>query len=187
MAYCDTEYKFKSIGNNVTIGKNVYFRYPEEVEIGDNVIIDEFCYFTTGVILGNNIHIGPFCSIIGGKDSIFTMNDFSGLSAGCRIICAGDDFINDLTGPTIPIEFRPHCTKYGYVVLDKHSLLGTSSIVHPGNVLHEGSATGSMTLVTHDLEPWTIYTGIPAKIHGTRNKENILNMEQLYRSKMNEI
>lgn len=27
--------------------KNVYFRYPEEIEIGDNVIIDEFCYFTT--------------------------------------------------------------------------------------------------------------------------------------------
>ena len=47
MGYTDVEYKFKKIGKNVQIGKNVYFRYPEEVEIGDNVIIDEFCYFTT--------------------------------------------------------------------------------------------------------------------------------------------
>ena len=34
--------RLKSIGHHVIIGKTVRIRYPELVEIGDNVIIDDF-------------------------------------------------------------------------------------------------------------------------------------------------
>ena len=36
--------QLKKIGKNVIIGKTVRIRYPELVEIGDNVIIDDFTY-----------------------------------------------------------------------------------------------------------------------------------------------
>ncbi|MHB0896064.1 MAG: acyltransferase, partial [Spirochaetales bacterium] len=82
MPYTDVEWKLKKIGKNVQIAKNVYFRYPEETIIGDNVIIDEFCYFTTSLTIGNNVHIAPMCSVIGGKSSKLIMEDFSGMAAG---------------------------------------------------------------------------------------------------------
>jgi galactoside O-acetyltransferase len=108
MAFTDLKFKFKKIGNNVEIGSNVYFRYPELVEIGDNVIIDEFCYFTTALNIGNYVHIGPHCTSIGGRNSKLIMSDFSGLSAGCRIICGSDDYKNGLTNPNIPNEFTSY-------------------------------------------------------------------------------
>ena len=39
--------KLKHIGKNVIIGKTVRIRRPELVEIGDNTIIDDFCYIST--------------------------------------------------------------------------------------------------------------------------------------------
>jgi len=181
MAYTDVEWKFKSIGHNVTIGKSVYFRYPELVSIGNNVIIDEFCYFTTAVWIGDNVHIGPHCSCIGGKGSALIMGDFSGMAAGVRLICASDNFMHGLTGPTIPAKYRPLCPKGGAIELEKHSLLGTGTVVHPNVVIHEGAATGSLSLVLDSLEAWTINYGIPARPKGERDKQSILNAEYRYR------
>ena len=182
MGYTDVEYKFKKIGKNVEIGKNVYFRYPEEIEIGDNVIIDEFCYFTTKMKIGNNIHIAPFCSVIGGKSSEFIMEDFSAISAGTRVICSSDDFISGpFTNPTIPIKFRPNC-KIGTVIIKKHVVVGTNSVIMPNVILKEGSGTGAMTLVNRDLDEWGIYIGSPCKKIKERDKENILNGEKEYKN-----
>lgn len=176
MSYTDVEYKFKKIGKNVQIGKNVYFRYPELIEIGDNVIIDDFCYFTTALSIGNYVHIAPHCTCIGGKNSKLVMNDFSGLSAGCRIICGSDDYLTGLTNPNIPNEYRGE-TKIGNIVIGKHAVLGTNTVVHPFVKINEGAATGSLTLVTKDLEPWGIYIGSPAIKIKERDRERILKLE----------
>ncbi|MCC2624736.1 MAG: acetyltransferase (isoleucine patch superfamily) [Burkholderiales bacterium] len=180
MAFTDVEYKFKKIGKNVQIGRTVYFRYPEEVEIGDNVIIDEFCYFTTAVKIGNYVHIAPSCSIIGGKESELIMSDYSGLAAGTRVLCGSDDYVNGpFTNPTIPAEFRPN-TKKGKVVVAKHAIIGTNVVIHPNVKIGEGAAVGSLSLVTKDLEAWQVYAGIPAKIIKARNKELILDGENRF-------
>ena len=49
--------KLKKIGKNVIIGKTVRIRYPELVEIGNNVIIDDFTYISTSMKLYDNVHI----------------------------------------------------------------------------------------------------------------------------------
>jgi acetyltransferase-like isoleucine patch superfamily enzyme len=36
MPYTDFNFKFRKIGKNVEIGDNVYFKYPELIEIGNN-------------------------------------------------------------------------------------------------------------------------------------------------------
>lgn len=180
MGYTDVEYKFKKIGKNVQIGKNVYFRYPEEVEIGDNVIIDEFCYFTTKLKIGNNIHISPFCSVIGGKSSELLVGDYSAIAAGVRIICGSDDFINGpFVNNTIPLKFRPNC-KLGKVIIEKHVVVGTNTIILPNSILKIGSGTGAGTLVHKNLKEWWLYLGNPCKKAVERNKENILNGEEEY-------
>jgi len=163
MAFCDAEHKFKSVGKNVVIGKNVYFRYPELVEIGDNVIIDEFCVFTTQVRIGRFVHIGPFCSVTGGRDGRFIMEDFSGLAAGCRIACSSDDYLGSgMTNPTIPLKYRARVTT-GSVTLKQHVVLGTGVVVHPNVVVGEGSVVGSLSLVTKSLHEWAVWVGSPAR------------------------
>ena len=163
MPFTDVKYKFKKIGQNVDIGENVYFRYPEAVEIGNNVIIDEFCYFTTALIIEDYVHISAHCSVIGGKESNFIMREFSTLSAGCRIFCRSDDFINPgINMSHIPSQFR-NLSEPSTVELKSHVVLGTSNVCHPGVTIGEGVSTGSMSLINRDLDPWWVYFGIPAK------------------------
>lgn len=178
MSYTDVEYKFKRIGKNVSIGKNVYFRYPELVEIGDNVIIDEFCYFTTGLYIEDYVHIGPHCSSIGGKECKLIMRTFSGFSAGVRVICASNDFLGGgLTNPTVPSEFRP-TDKFSNVELKKHVIIGTSTVIYPGVIIGEGSAIGGLGLVTKSIGDWGVYIGQPVKKIKDRPKETIEKFEK---------
>lgn len=178
MAYCDIEYKFKRIGKNVTIGKNVYFRYPEETVIGDNVIIDEFCYFTSALEIEDYVHIGPHCSSIGGRESKLIMRSFSGFSAGVKVICGSNDFLGGgLTNSTIPKEFRPK-DKQSIVELKKHAVIGTGVVIHPGLVIGEGAAVGSMMKINTNLEEWSVYAGIPTRKISQRPRDIILKMEE---------
>jgi hypothetical protein len=172
MSYTDLDYKFKRIGKNVQIGRNVYFRYPSEVEIGDNVVIDEFCYFTTSVSIGNHCHIAPSCSVIGGRDAKFVMEDFCGMAAGVRIVCGSDDYLEGLTNVTIPTQFHPN-TIIGEVVMRRHSIIGTNSVVMPNVTLEEGTAIGAMSVVMKSTMPWRLHIGNPAKPLLPRNRKSI--------------
>lgn len=187
MSYTDVTYKFKKIGKNVHIGDNVYFRYPDLVEIGDNVIIDEFCCFTTALSIGDYIHIGPHCSIIGGREGTFIMKDFSGLSAGCRIICSSDNYLGDgMTNPTIPLKYQSSI-KHSTVIIEKHAVIGTNCVIHPNVVIGEGAALGSMSLATKNINPWGVYIGIPAKKIQEREKNKILDFESLIRQELQKV
>ena len=184
MPYTDVEYKFKKIGKNVAIGKSVYFRYPELVEIGNNVIIDEFCYFTTALVIEDYVHIAPHCSIVGGRESLLLMREFSGVSAGCRIVCGSDDYSGkSLTNPTVPLKYRG-TPKFTTVEIGRHAVLGTNCVVHPGVSIGEGVAVGSMSLITKSLLPWGIYKGVPAQRFKERDKENLLNLERQFKEEL---
>jgi acetyltransferase-like isoleucine patch superfamily enzyme len=173
--------KLKYCGTDVRIAPTVYMKYPELVSIGNHVAIDNYCHFTSAMEIGSYIHIGPFCSAIGGRDAMFIMNDFSGLAAGCRIICGSDDYLGSgLTNPTIPKEYHAKL-HIASVTLEKHVVLGTNCVVHPGVVIGEGSAVGSCSLVTKSLNPWEVYIGIPAKTVKPRDKDYILDLEQQLR------
>ena len=178
MGYTDVKYKFKKIGKNVEIGDNVYFRYPELVEIGDNVTIDEFCYFTTELKIGNYVHISPHCSVIGGRKGKLVLENYSGLAAGCRVVCCSDNLLGDgLTNPTIPEKYHSS-VKYTQISIGAHAVVGTGCVIHPGISIGEGAVVGSMSLVTKDIEAWTINIGIPAKKVQNREKNTILEYQK---------
>jgi len=173
--------KLKKCGKNVTIHPLAKIVNPHMVEIDDYSQIDDFTFINggDGIKIGKFVHIASFCSIIGkGK---LVMEDFSGLSAGCRIITWSEDFSGvALTNPCIPTEFR--ILSSGVVKLCKHALLGTNTIVHPNVTIGEGATTGSNTLVTKDLEPWGIYIGLPARKLKDRKKD-LLKSEKLLMEK----
>ena len=100
------------------------------------------------------------------------MEDFSGLSAGCRIITGTDNFIEGyLTNPTVPRQFRK--VKVGRVVIGKHAIIGTNCVVMPDVTIGEGATVGAGSIINKDLDPWGIYVGYNPKKIGERDKDAI--------------
>ncbi len=147
-----------------------------EIEVGHQSQIDDFVFINTGVAcqLGMFVHVASFCSIIGGGR--FVMGDFSGLSAGCRIITGSDDFSGGfLTNPTVPSQFsNVHVSE---VIIGKHAIIGTNSVIFPGVKIGEGVAVGAGCIVRKDLEPWSIYAGFSPRVVGKRDKRGVLEQE----------
>lgn len=170
---------FKSIGKNVKISSFARIYQPESISIGNNVRIDDFCYIVGGkeIILHDYIHIASFCNLNGHGG--IEMFDFSGLAYGVHLISASDDYSgNSLTNPMIPIKYKN--LNFGKIVLEKHVILGTNSVVLPSVTLREGTSSGAMSLINKDTESWSIYVGIPAKKIANRSKE-LLKLEEEFK------
>jgi galactoside O-acetyltransferase len=168
---------FKHLGDNVKISDKASIYNPELMEIGDHARIDDFCVVSGKVNIGRNVHIAVFCNIGGGELGV-TLEDFSGLAYGCHVFTQTDDYSGlTLTNPTVPDKFKKEAK--APVLIKRHSIVGTTSIVMPGVVLEEGTSIGAMSLVSKSTEPWTVYFGIPAKRLKARKRE-LLNLEQEY-------
>ena len=162
------------VGRHTIISNHTRIRKPELCSIGHDSIIDDFCYISCALEIGNFSHIGANCTIIGGNGKVI-IGDFVNIAPGCRIICASHDFIKGgLCGPCILPQYQGKSIVNDVVIAD-HVLLGCNTVVLPGAYLPEGMATGVMTLVQNSkYQPWTLYFGIPAGIHRPRIKGQIL-------------
>ncbi|MFN1439178.1 acyltransferase [Escherichia coli] len=56
------------------------------------------------------------------------------------------------------------------VIIGKHVIVGTNSLVFPGVTIEEGCSIGAMTMVTKSTKAWGCYFGIPAKRIKERKK-----------------
>lgn len=171
--------EFNYIHHSVKYFNSTVFINKQNISINENSHIDDFVFFNGGINtnIGRNVHISAFSSIIGGGELI--MEDFSGLSCGCRIITGSDDFSgNSLTNLTIPKEYRD--ITVGRTVIGKHAILGSNVIVMPNVTIGEGCVVSAGAIVNKDLEPWSIYVGYNPKKVGTRDKEKILELEKEY-------
>jgi acetyltransferase-like isoleucine patch superfamily enzyme len=139
-----------------------WIKHRESCRFGNFVVLDIGVVSSVTMDIGDWVHIAPYSVIIGGKESQLTMGHFSGISAGCKIICGGDDFASGaLMNPQVPVEFRePIITSVNF---EAFSCTGVNAVVMPGVTLHEGAVVGSNSVLTRDAEPWTIYIGSPAR------------------------
>lgn len=168
---------FRSLGRNVKISRLAALYEPKYISIGDFSVIDDFCVLSGNITLGRNVHVAHSCRVIAGREGI-EMRDFSGLAFGVTIFAQSDDYSgNALTNPTVPMEFRR--IKRARVLLERHVIVGTNSVVMPGVKLAEGSSIGACSMVTKSTEEWSIYFGVPAKRLKTRSK-NVLDLENKY-------
>lgn len=168
---------FNCLGINVKISDKASIYNPELMSIGDHVRIDDFCVISGKVTLGRNVHIAIFCNVAGGEMGI-TLEDFSGLAYGCHVFTQSDDYSGKtLTNPTVPDKYK-HESKLA-VVVKRHSIVGTCSVIFPGVTLQEGTSIGAMSMVTRSTEAWSVYFGIPAKRLKARSRE-LLELEQAY-------
>ncbi len=166
---------FSKIGIDVHIGPQVDIRRPHLVTIGDHVAIDNGAYITTAAEIEDYVHIGPYVTVIGGERARLIMRNFTNLAAGCRVICGSDRFMGEgLIGPaSLPDRYKDRM-KLAPVVLENFANVGTNAVIMPGVTLAEGSVIGACSLVTASTEPWTIYTGTPARAIKSRPRETMI-------------
>lgn len=155
--------KFKSVGKNVFISAKASIYRPENIEIGDDVRIDDFCILSAGeggIKIGNNVHIAPYCSLIG-KGRI-VLEDRAQLAQRVYLMSSCDDFSGaHLVGPCVPEETRK--VTHGDILLREDTVIGCNSVVFPGVTIGTNSAVGAMSVVKKDVPDNVIVAGVPAK------------------------
>jgi galactoside O-acetyltransferase len=169
---------FLAVGKNVLISKKVSLYGISRIAIGNNVRIDDYCVLSAGrdgIEIGSYVHIAVFCNLQG--DAKISLRDFSGLSSKVSIYSSNERYDGScLTNPTIPEEFR--VIENNEVKIDRHVIIGSSSIVLPGVHIEEGCAIGAFSLVNKTCNAFGIYMGVPATKIKERKKD-LLSQEKL--------
>ena len=164
-----------ALGNDIIIDEDVVVKQDLIIN-GSHVAIDKGFYCTTKATIGDYVHIGPYVTIIGGKEGSFTAKGFNNIMAGARVVCGSDRFDDSgLFGAMIPKELKG-TQIIEAVVMEEFSNIGTNAIVLPGSILRRGVLLTAGSLLIGDTEEWGVYKGNPAvlvkKIDSTKIIEN---------------
>ncbi|MEK7543843.1 MAG: acyltransferase [Patescibacteria group bacterium] len=152
------------IGQDSSIHWRAEFNLPSGVEIGQNTII------------GNDAFLdGRFSrQWEGGKRNLVTYgSEFlwpkrRPIRIGNNVSIAGEVRIftmqHDIDNPGFQeVE--------GNVVIDDYVVIGTRVTILPGVIIGRGAVVGSGAVVTHDVEPYSLVGGVPAKHIRYRSKD----------------
>lgn len=168
---------FKNLGKNVLISNKTSIYNPKNISIGDNSRIDDFCILSAGeggIEIGEYVHIACFSSLIG-KGKI-VMKDYSGISSRVSVYSSSDNYDGEyMTNPCLPDHVTN--TLHKEVIIGKHVVIGSNSVVLPGVNLIDGCSIGAMSLVNKSVDEAYVLAGIPAKKIKER-KSNIFNLEK---------
>jgi galactoside O-acetyltransferase len=93
--------------------------------------------------------------------------------------------LSGIATPLVDSEFKGN-VEYGTVIIGRHSIIGSGSVVLPNVNINDGATVGALSLVNKDLEEWGLYAGIPAKKIKSRAKEKILDLEKDFVKKLND-
>lgn len=135
------------MGSNVAIDEHVCIKYPERLSIGMNSFIGRGCAVQASgcVEIGSDVIIGPHVKIWS-SDHTFSRLD-------------------------IPIHRQGHT--FGKVVIKDDVWIGTSAIILKGVTIHHGSVCAAGSVINHDVPPYAVVAGNPARVIKYRNADKI--------------
>ncbi len=165
------------------IHKDVEFKI--QPKLGSHIAIDKGVYSTVNIAIGDYVHIGPYVTIIGGKQGIFEAKGFNNIMAGARVICGSDRFDGSgLFGAMIPQELKG-TQIIEPVIMEEFSNIGTNAIVLPGSILRRGVLLSAGSLLMGDTEEWGVYKGSPAILVKKIDPTAILRNANILKNKQN--
>lgn len=171
------EMGFSRVGKNSRLSDKASYYNCTNIAIGDNVRVDDFCVLSAGdggIEVGSYIHIAVYSSLIGAGRII--LDDFSNISSKVAIYSSNDDYSGQsMTNPMVPDEFTK--VNHADVIIGRHVVVGSGSVILPGITLEEGVAIGALSLVSQSCQAFGIYAGVPAKRIKER-KRDLLEMER---------
>ena len=105
-----------------------------------------------GVNIGKRVEIGYMVLIDNRRPELVTIEDDVTLTTMCVVIA------HDLSP-----NFNEGKEIIGKVLIKKGAFIGMNSTIMPGITIGEGSVVAAGSVVTKDVEPFTVVGGVPAK------------------------
>lgn len=170
---------FASLGENLQISDKASFYNAAKISLGDDIRIDDYCVLSAGkggIHIGQHVHIAVFSSLIGaGK---ITLGDFCNISSRVSIYSSNDDYSGAaMTNPTVPSAYTR--VTNADVLLGRHVIVGSGSVITPGVTLEDGVAVGALTLVKRNCKAFGVYAGNPARRIKERSRD-LLEIERRF-------
>ena len=134
----------------------LYLKYVIFIPIGKGSFVHMGCKFQRGVKIGDRSIIGRDCILWG---NIFIANDVS---------ITADSYLFSSTHYVDDDKFTAY---HKAVCICDRAWLGVRAVVQPGVTVGMGAVLGANSVATHDLEPFGIYGGTPAKLIKYRNRD----------------
>lgn len=165
--------KLGSLGSGSYVSRSCSFQGEGEkrIYIGDNTIIGSHCILGCWqhyrkethepiIEIGNNCFISAFCQL----------SAVQRLKIGNDVIIGHFVYISDnnhgeatLESMKLPPVKRPLASK-GQVIIEDRVWIGDKVSILTGVTIGEGSIIGANAVVTHDVPPYSVVGGVPAKI-----------------------
>jgi acetyltransferase-like isoleucine patch superfamily enzyme len=133
-------------GKNVYIGRFVYMWAKHLIIIGDNFYIGKFSQIECDAIIGNNVIIANHVGLIGRYDHHYQQ-------IGVPIRLASQIRNKDYQWKGLNEK----------IIIDDDVWIGFGAIILTGVKIGRGSVISAGSVVTSDVEPFSIYAGVPAK------------------------
>lgn len=153
--------QFRKLGRNVVFERGVLVFHPENIIIGDNVYIGHYTmlkgYYKNEMRIGSHTWIGQNCFLHSGGG--ITIGDYVGIGPGVQILTLTHVLDDDIVTPIIERE-----QEYQPVVIENNCDIGVGTIILPGVTIGAGSMIGAGSVVTRDVEPYSIAAGNPARL-----------------------
>jgi acetyltransferase-like isoleucine patch superfamily enzyme len=137
-----------------------YLRKLIGIKIGKGTSIHMGCFFA-----GKRIEIGDHCVVA--RNAYFD-GRVGKVTVGNNVSIAPDFYVLSLSHDKDSPVFD---TVVGDVVIGDNVWIGAKVMVLPKVTVGEGAVLGAGSVVTKDVEPFTVVAGNPAKPIGTRNRD----------------
>jgi carbonic anhydrase/acetyltransferase-like protein (isoleucine patch superfamily) len=153
-----------------------------DLQIGDGSSIGAYTLIDLGNDPARAMAERPICSAlrVGRRTAI---NEFNNIRAGGGVISIGDNCLiaqfvsiiasNHSIDVTSPIRDAPWESNRNYVEIGNDVWIGASSVILPGVKIGTGSVVGAGSVVTHDVEPYSVVAGVPARFVRYRNRVSV--------------
>lgn len=153
----------RRFGQGVHIGSNVGFKHLETFEIGNGVFIGDQAYlqgrFDGKLVIGDYAWIGPQ-SYLDARDLF--VGEYVGWGPGAKVLGSSHTGIPiDLPTIQTDLEIRP-------VRIEAWADIGMNAVILPGVTVGKGSIVGAGSVVTKDVFPFAVVTGVPANFQSWR-------------------
>lgn len=152
---------FKKVNGKFKIGKHVNIMGFENIEIGKNVYFADysqvFAHDNGFVKIGNNFGLN-FNSQIGGSFGKISIGNNCAIAPNCVLRASNHTFEN----PDIPFREQGHT--YGEIVLEDDVWIASNCVITANTKIGNSSIIGAGSVVTKDIEPYSIVGGVPAKL-----------------------
>jgi acetyltransferase-like isoleucine patch superfamily enzyme len=158
---------------SINIGKDTRFLGAIDIETQGNLTIGSNCVISPWVVfrewggyikIGNNCSINSFCSISGNGG--VEIGDNVRIASHTAIVSANHNF-NDCS---TPIVFQGETPKK--TIIDDDCWLGAGVRIMAGVLVGRGSVIGAGAVVTHNIPPFSVAVGVPAKVIKNRMASN---------------